>query len=436
MKPDDPINDYGEATRYLSGLKARGVSLGLNRMERLMELLGHPEREVPCVHIAGTNGKGSVAAMLESIFRTAGWRTGLYTSPHLVRLGERIQVNRAILAEREILEYVREVRPSVAAMDKDRPGDGGPSYFEVMTAIGFLHFARSDCDIASIEVGLGGRLDATNVVIPEVSVISSISLDHTEVLGNTLAEIATEKAGIIKPGRPVVIGLLPGEAERVTRSIADERGAPVFSVADAFGADVNNFPSTNLAGRFQRINAATAALAAQVMGPSWRLSTPLISQALQSVDWAGRWQRFTVAGRTVILDSSHNSEGATSLDANLTALAAEFGYAPIVVLGVLGRLRARPLLEVVCRHAQSIHLVRPSQRRACTFEDLESLIPADFRGKVAREALDTLFPAPDVCTLGEPGDVIVVTGSMMLAGEVLSRIEPSRGAYEGHLQDF
>jgi dihydrofolate synthase/folylpolyglutamate synthase len=436
MNPDDPIDDYGQASRYLSGLKARGVSLGLTRMERLLGYLGHPERGVPCVHIAGTNGKGSVAAMLESIFRRAGWRTGLYTSPHLVRLGERIQVDRAILSEREILEYVREVRPIVAAMDEDRAGAGGPSYFEVITAIGFLHFVRSDCDIACIEVGLGGRLDATNVVIPEVSVISSIALDHTDLLGNTLAEIATEKAGIIKTGRPVVIGRLPEEAERVIRSIADERGAPLRSVPQTFGLDVKAYPATNLAGEFQRINAAAATLAAQAMDPSWKLSPPLIAEALRSVDWAGRWQRFSLGARTVILDSSHNSEGAKSLEANLATLVAEFGRPPVIVIGVLGSLRARPLLEVVSRHAQLIHLVRPSQRRACSFDELESLVPSDFQGRVVRDTVAALFPRPEVCTLGEPGDVIVVTGSISLTGEILSRIDPSRGAYEGHLQDF
>jgi dihydrofolate synthase/folylpolyglutamate synthase len=374
--------------------------------------------------------------MLEAIFRAAGWRTGLYTSPHLVRLGERIQVNRQPLREQEIADYARELRPIVAVMESAEGEGGRPSYFEVMTAMAFLHFARARCDIAIVEVGLGGRMDATNVVIPEASVITSIGLDHTELLGNTLTAIAIEKAGIIKFGRPVVIGRLPTEAENVIRRVAQERDARLVSVAAEFGNDLERYPSTNLEGNYQSANAATATLVARPMPPRWRISESVIATGLASVAWAGRWQRFSVDGRTVIVDSSHNAEGAQSLDANLTALVKEFHRAPIIVVGVLGAERARPLLNVICRHAQDIQLVLPAQSRACTYEQLEAFVPSTYDGRITRNAIGNIFPRPSACALGTAGDVVVLTGSIYLAGEILARLDPARGPYEGHLQDF
>src|SRR5581483_7211183 len=161
------LTDYAAVQDYLLGLKATGPKFGLDRMRGFAEALGHPERAVPVIHIAGTNGKGSVAAMLESILRTAGWRTGLYTSPHLVRLGERVQVDRQPLSNDEIARYVRELRPQVEKQVAQSGADARPSYFEFMTGLALVHFVRSKCEIAIVETGMGGRLDATNIVVPE-----------------------------------------------------------------------------------------------------------------------------------------------------------------------------------------------------------------------------------------------------------------------------
>lgn len=423
------MTDYPAAQEYLLALKSRGVSLGLDRMRRFAAALGDPQAAVPCIHVAGTNGKGSVAAMLEAMLRGAGWRTGLYTSPHLVRLGERIQVDRVPLTDDEIAAYVRELRPLAGGPD-------GPSYFEFMTAMAFRHFARRACDIAVIEVGLGGRLDATNIVAPEVSVITSIGLDHCEILGPTLAAIATEKAGIIKTGRPVVIGRLPAEAESLIRAIATERRSPVTSVRVEYGDDLANYPRTNLAGDYQRWNAATATLAAQWLPPRWHLAATGIATALQRVDWPARWQARSVGRRTVVIDSSHNAEGATVLAHNLGVLAASSSRAPIAIVGVLGESRARPILEVLCRHVRELHLVVPAQRRACSHEELIRLLPPGFPGPVMRTTVERLFPSPDTCTAGEAGDTIVVAGSVYLAGEVLARLDPAGRPAESQLQDF
>src|SRR5580704_5435675 len=208
-----PLAGYAAVQDYLFGLKTAGVKFGVDRMRILSDPIGHPERAVPCVHVAGTNGKGSVSAMVESILRASGKRTGLYTSPHLVRLGERVQVDRRLLSEDEITAFVSELQPAADLIASRGGLDDRPSFFEFMTAMAFLQFARKRCDISVIEVGLGGRLDATNIVDPEVSVVTSIGMDHCDMLGNTLESIASEKAGIIKPGRPVVIGRMPPEAE-------------------------------------------------------------------------------------------------------------------------------------------------------------------------------------------------------------------------------
>jgi len=427
--------DYAKTQEYLFSLKAKGVKFGVDRMRALVAAMGHPERAVPVIHIAGTNGKGSVAAMLEAILSNAGWHTGLYTSPHLVRLGERVQVDRRILTEEEIIAYTNELEPVATEIGRNC-ADDHPSFFEFMTAMAFLQFARKGCDIALIETGLGGRLDATNVVTPQVSVITSIGLDHCEMLGHSFEEIATEKAGIIKPGHPVVMGRVPPEAEAVIRWVAAEHGSLVYSVRQVFGENIENYPTTAFEGDYQRWNAATAVLAARCLGEQWKLTPEVIERGLHAVHWPGRWQRTMIGGRPLVLDSSHNPEGAGVLEGHLRKLVADTGRKPVVVTGVLGVARARPLMNVISRHAAEIHLVMPQQSRATSFEELEALIPSGFGGRVRRATVAEVFPDAQTCTVGGPADTVVVTGSIYLLGEVMARIEPGRGAIESRLQDF
>ena len=442
---DEPkLADYAAVQDYLFSLKAQGLKFGIDRMRLLAAAIGHPERTVPCVHIAGTNGKGSVAAMLDAILKETGLRRGLYTSPHLVRLGERVQVDRVLLGEGEIMAYAQELRPVAARLAAEGGADDHPSFFEFMTAMAFLQFARKKCDVNVIEVGLGGRLDATNVVTPAVSVIASIGLDHCEMLGNTVELIAAEKAGIIKPGVPVVMGRVVPAVERVIRARAAECGARVVSVAEEFGEDFSKYPATNLEGDYQRWNAATATLAARELAARESkvggvLTDELITRGLMQVDWPGRWQRVRLGGRLVVLDASHNPDGAQVLETSLARLVAETGRAPVVVTGVLGAARARPLLETICHYAREIHFVVPQQGRACGYEELEALLPASFAargGRVVRSGVETIFPRRDACTAGGPDDVVVVTGSIYLLGEVMARLAPQRGPGEGRLQDF
>ena len=418
---------YAEAVEYLYALRDRGSKYGIERMRRFVAALGHPERSFPCIHVAGTNGKGSVCAMLEALYRKNGYTTGLYTSPHLLHLGERVQVNRSPLPESEILRHTRRLKPIAAELGGADPADH-PSFFEFMTAMAFLRFAETPVAIALLETGLGGRLDATNVVDPELAVITSVSLDHTELLGDTLAKIAAEKAGILKPGKPVLLGRLPPEAEETVRAIAAKRHCPVHAVGDRFSPDA--LPATNLGGGFQRWNAAIATYATELLADRFPVAQ---TDALREVDWAGRWQHLRLADRTVILDATHNPEGCAALDANLRDLADETGRAPIIYAGTLGEERGRSLMRVLARHARELHFAEPAQPRACPAAFLESCLPAGHTLPVRHTTVAEAFPGPDTCALGEPGDIVVVTGSIYLLGEVLGQLRGIPGT--GTLQD-
>lgn len=428
------LKDYPAVRDYLYSLKHHGAKYGIDRMRLLAERLGHPEASFPIIHVAGTNGKGSTCAMLESIFRASGYKTGLYTSPHLVRQGERIQINRQILGEKEIINYTKSLRhiaESLAAIDPD----DHPSFFEFMTAMAFLHFASEKVDIGILETGLGGRLDATNIVRPQVCAITSISLDHTAQLGNTYAEIAREKAGIIKAGVPVVMGHLPVEAEEVIRERAASLNCRLVSVREIWGDNLKSYPNTNLEGSYQRINAAVAWEVSSLLETHFPQLALHRVDALMRVDWDGRWQRLQIAGRQLILDSSHNIEGAIALRENLERLKQEGVNSPIILAGTLGEERAEALIKVVSEFAGEIHLLSPNQSRACSIEQLRNHIPADYAGKIVEGNLKKIFPKPGTCSLGEPGDTIVATGSIYLLGEIMEKLTLAFPAGEEILQD-
>ena len=431
------LTSYEAARDWLYSLKNGGSKYGIDRMIRFSEELGHPERSYPCIHVAGTNGKGSVCAMLERVFRAHGYRTGLSTSPHLVRQGERIQVDRRILSEERILEYVRQLQPVAARIAAEDP-ELHPSFFEFMTAMAFLHFQNEAVDIAVVEVGLGGRLDATNVLRPEISVITSIGLDHCEILGDSVEKIAREKGGIIKPGVPLVIGLLPESAEREIRLLCQERSCQLVSVRERLGDDLDAYPETNLKSRYQRINAGVATLVSEQLQEPFCLDLQAVRKCLRDVAWPGRWEERQMARRKVIFDVSHNAEGAVWLEDNLRQLVEEGrGARPDVVMGVMGRYRAESLVPVACRWAESITFVVPAQSRACSIEELTECVPANFRGEVKSSSVDALFPAKGVCSLDIPSErPLVVTGSIYLIGEIWDRFYQESPLGQGALQDF
>ena len=425
------MTDYREVQDYLFGLKAKGIKYGIDRMRGLAEALGHPERQLPILHIAGT--KGSTAAMLDAILRQAGYRVGLYTSPHLVRLGERVQVDREELSEDEIVAYTQELKPIAEALAAGDETDH-PSFFEFMTAMAFLQFQRKNCDVGVVEVGLGGELDATNVVQPTVTAITSIGYDHCEILGHTHAEIAQAKAGIIKPGIPVVMGRLPLEAETVVRERARVLGAPLISVRERFGEDLAGYPQPTMNGDCQRWNAGTAALIIEAL--DWSIPADVVKTGLDKAHWPARWQHIPWEGRDVILDASHNPEGAAELEHNLIRLKAQLRQPMSIVVGALGIARAEPLIRAVSKYADSLCLVVPEQSRACSFDQLRELVPPEFQGVIHHDSVKALFVQKEILNRTQVGDTIVITGSIYLAGEAMAALSPKLTQSESHLQDF
>ena len=400
--------------RWLTGLRNLGSRLGIDRMRALAERLDHPEACAPCFHLAGTNGKGSTSAMIEAIQRAHGRRTGLYTSPHLVQIGERIQVDRVPATAARVVALAEELRPHYEAIAAADPGLA-PTFFELITAAAWLEFRAAKVEVIVLETGLGGRLDATNICQPEVGIITSIGLDHQEYLGTTLAAIAGEKAGIIKPGVPCVVSFLPPEAEAVIVHRAAEVGAPLHFVRERFAAGL---PETNLPGEYQRANAGAAWLACE-LATRLPFDPARAPWALQNVEWAGRWQRLPLTdGRTLILDGSHNEEGLRAIRPLLARL-----RKPTLIIGALGRDRAQALIATAAEFAGELVLVQPDHERACTVDELAALVPAIFWGKLRRATTAELFYAPGACAAA--GETIVVLGSLYLVGEVLAR-------YQGH----
>ena len=405
-----PIED---TVGFLYGLRNRGSAYGIDRMQIFAEALGRPQQAFPVIHVAGTNGKGSACAMLDACLRANGLRSGLFTSPHLVRLGERIRVNGKILQDDKIVRCVEEMRLMAEEVSNGKP-EMHPTFFEFIAAMGFLVFMRAKVDLAVVETGLGGRLDATNVVEPTVSVITSIGLDHCDLLGHDLATIAREKAGIVKHGKPVVLGWLPEEAEFAIREVAEERGCQVISVPERLGM---NLPETSLTGSFQRRNGAVALTVCELLADTFPLDMARCRDALLEVHWPGRWQEVEIDGRTLILDATHNAEGAKALEENLRTL----DKRPVILAGTLGEGRAADLMTGVARHAREIRLLVPDQPRACSYEVLEATIPDSFAGKVIRSTVADEFPRSG--WPAERGNPTVVTGSIYLIGEILARLE-------------
>jgi len=314
---------YTEAIQFLYGLRLLGAKFGLENTYKLAALAGNPQNRLRFIHVAGTNGKGSTCAMLESIYRAAGLRAGLFTSPHLVSFRERIQVNRQLISEQDVVRLVEELQPLL----KQFPADHHPTFFEVVTVMALRFFAAQKCDLVIWETGLGGRLDATNIVTPLASVITNIAFDHQQWLGDTLEKIATEKAGIIKPGVPVVTATDEPEAMTVIEKIAKEKNAPLTKINSWEGRRVavpnqlgsptwqpSQIEVLSLSGEHQKLNAALALATVEALQNKIPVSKENIRAGLSKVNWPGRLQLVArPSGQKLLLDGAHNVAGAKVL---------------------------------------------------------------------------------------------------------------------------
>lgn len=415
---------YSSAIEYLYGLQKHGIKLGLETMRTLLGRLGNPERRFRSLHIGGTNGKGSTAAMAAAMLQAAGYRVGLYTSPHLVDFRERIRVNQVMIAEAQVTELTQRLRAIVQS-------DLAPTFFELTTAMAFLHFAESGVDVAVLEVGLGGRFDATNVVEPEACAITTIALDHQEHLGTTEAAIGFEKAGIIKSGVPVVVGRIDGPAWDVIRTTAADRGAPLMRLGKDFqaigsGPDAFSYHSRSrrfdgltcvLAGRHQLDNAACAvALLEAAEGRGISVNEEAVRRGLQSVQWEGRLDVLE-RGPVLLLDGAHNPAAAHVLAEYLAEWSATRPEARLIlVLGMMRDKDHKRFVEPLHRLVSEVVLTQADMARSSSVQELREVIGSQFPlCHVAPSAADALALAKSRATAQ---DLICVTGSLMLVGEV------------------
>lgn len=411
-----------EAVEYIRTISRLGSKPGSERVEELLERLGCPHRLLKCIHIAGTNGKGSTAAMLASVFQKAGYRTGLYTSPVLQRLHEGMQVDGVPISDGELGEIVSLVRPHAEAMADQ------PTEFEVMTCAAFLWFSRRGCDIVVMEAGLGGRLDATNVIeAPELSILTALGLDHTEWLGGTVEEIAAEKAGIFKKGCPVVVYRPETSVLDLLTRAAQERGCPL-SVSDPAAIHVRKDDLSGqifdygvweeirlpLLGGHQRENAAVVLEAvSRLREKGWTLPDRAVYEGLAAVRWPGRFEVLRHAP-LIIADGGHNPQCAGAL---AKSLAAYLPHTPIhFLLGVLADKDWRTMVDRVAPLAASFTVTTPQSPRALPPEELERyLVSRGIPVTLCPEMGDALHA---VLERAGSSDAVCIFGSLYLVGAV------------------
>lgn len=408
------------------------IDLGLDRVYELLKRLGNPERNLKFLHVAGSNGKGSVCTFLETGLRGCGYSTGFYSSPHLVSPAERYRLNGKIVDNASLEVAADKVRAVVETM---RSEGKGPTYFEITTVIAIVLFAQKQVDFAIWETGLGGRLDATNVVIPELSVITGISLEHTDYLGSTLAAIAKEKAGIIKNGVPVVCGPLKPEALAVIRETAAALNAPLIEVMP-YDADFHIFRQPDgsprqeltlegervrlpLPGVYQRNNAKVAAAALAVLARKYGFELPVALHALEQAEWPARMQ--FIPSRNLLIDGAHNPEGAEALSLSLRELSpnGKFHF----IAGCFADKNAEEVLRFLAPLALDFQFINfdGSGRAVCPPEQLSGLL-AKYAPDCPSECRSLESAIAD---LPRPG-LTVLTGSLHMCGEALALLQQDR----------
>jgi dihydrofolate synthase/folylpolyglutamate synthase len=401
---------YRQAVEFLYSLRLFGAKFGLEKTLRLAALAGNPHERLRFIHVAGTNGKGSTCAMLENIYRHAGLRVGLFTSPHLVSFRERIQVNRQLIPEADVVRLVGELQPLLAQFQAQQH----PTFFEVVTVMALHWFAEQRCELVVWETGLGGRLDATNIVTPLASVITNIGFDHQQWLGDTLPKIAAEKAGIIKPGVPVLTATDSREALEVIQTTAQRLDSPLVVVSSSHLLPL----TTHLAlpGTHQQSNAALAVATVETLRNVIPVGNEVIRAGLSTVQWTGRLQTVRTPRQQFILDGAHNVPGCDALARALPQVAD--GRKPALLLGMLADKDCAAMCGRLAPLVDRIALVPVASGRTSRPEDLKpACLAANPTATVtlhanAHEGLQSLASEP----------LVLVTGSLYLVGEALERL--------------
>ena len=413
--------NYKEALEYMDSVGFFGSKPGLERISALTSMLGQPQKKLKFIHIAGTNGKGSCAAMLASVLRAAGYRTGLYTSPYLFRFNERMQINGEQIPDEALAEIVTRIKPLAEAMEDH------PTEFELMTAAAFLWFEQEKCDVVVLEVGLGGRYDATNIIErPEASVIMNIGLDHTAVLGDTVEKIAWEKAGIVKPGCPCVSYQLEGSVRAVIEEECRRQGAEFFeadfaaieSVFDSLEGQAFLYKGTSYAlpliGEHQLKNAAVVIEAVErLRAQGWNIDAGALERGLYAVSWPAR---FEVVDEEpyFIVDGGHNPQCARTVRDNLLRYFADKHR--VLLIGVLADKDYRELAEILDEAADEYICVAPDSPRALSAAELGEYLGGFGKPLRVCESIPEAVAAAKEAA-GEDGAVCAV-GSLYMAGPI------------------
>ncbi len=408
---------YTDAIQFLFDLRWFGTKFGLANTFKLAALAGNPQNQLRFIHVAGTNGKGSTCAMLESIYRASGLRVGLFTSPHLVSFGERLQVDRQHISESEVVQLVVQLKP---ALDQF-PAEEHPTFFEVVTVMALLYFVERKCDLVIWETGLGGRLDATNIVQPLASVITNVHYDHQQWLGEKLSSIAFEKAGIIKPGIPAITATVEPEALEVIQETAKAVQSPLSIVSPA---ELRQPPMSDLElpllGSHQKWNAALAMAVVRTLERVIPVRDEMIFRGLATVKWPGRLQVITrPSGQKILLDGAHNVSGAESLKAAVVEYFPAAG--PVLILGILTDKDWLGMCQILAPMARRIFLVPVSSDRTAAPEQLRDAC-REANASAETTICDSLRAALQAV---KEESFIVVTGSLYLVGEAMEILEGS-----------
>jgi len=400
---------YDIAVEWLFATQQRGMKFGLENMRRLLVALDEPQKSLKVIHVAGTNGKGSVCAMLDSLARSAGIRTGLFTSPHLVRFNERIQVDGNPIGDDSVVSGLHRIRERL-------DDDYYPTFFEITTALALDYFRAVNVDLVILETGLGGRLDATNIVTPLASVLTSIDLDHQRWLGNTIDEIALEKAGIIKPAIPVVSVPQIAQVRSVIEKVALERSAPLYYVNRPISDMCVGLP-----GSHQRINAAVAC--ETLVHAGFHLTEQERREGLANVFWPGRFQRL---GARIVLDGAHNPAASQRLIETWEECVGK--ERSTIIFGGLREKDLLQMLSVLGKIAARFYIVPVQSRRAAATDEIQALVPKNVPSSTFNSVSDALELAQ------QSDELILVTGSLFLAGEVLALLQPAQGSFQASNQ--
>ncbi|HCW53603.1 MAG TPA: bifunctional folylpolyglutamate synthase/dihydrofolate synthase [Clostridium sp.] len=422
---------YEEAMKYISSIGRFGSNYGLKRTFRLLELLGNPDKKLKLIHVAGTNGKGSTTAMITKVLRGMGYKVGMYTSPYIEEFEERIQINGENIPKEKLVSLLVEVKEAVEKVIKEEYDH--PTQFEILTALMFLYFYRENVDYGVVEVGLGGTLDSTNVLTPIVSVITSISYDHMNILGDTIEEIAEQKAGIIKEGVPVVVYPAEKNVQEVIVKKAEEMNSRIRLVQknsvklldinrDDIYQEVQVSTMKNdykvklpLLGAHQMLNLAVVLNTIEVIfeGQNEKLNVELVEKSLEDVEWKGRLEVLNKKP-LIVMDGAHNIDGIKSLTYNVDKY---FKYKNmILLLGILADKQVDEMIKEIVPYAEKVYALTPHSDRAQLSQDLKDKIVKYNKNVIAIENYEEAVSK--AISEADEDDLILISGSLYMIGDM------------------